>query len=254
MLPGMDGSVVKQPKRGVNTTCELAQHANHWHMDEAKARFVERYLQGDLGRNERRSCGEAEDYGLVFVVAPNGPHSRKVHRQGDLSWPWSDFDQPLMLSQNVELVQGIKMPVTSEVWLQRFDRRNFGLRKPLFAFDTFLYPTHLALKVPRELPNGEVGILARLHAVPARERCRKQVESAAHCIDDRADLSVDDRIEESEAIRDQQDLARTLRIRLSDDRIWASADIGDDALFKNWDMGYGPVECGLGVYEIAAHG
>lgn len=246
----MDGSFVEQSENRIDASREFSEHGDYWCVNEPKARFVKRYLQGDLGiafrRNEARSSGETQQDGFVFVVAPDALHSGKEHRQRNLSWPWSDFDKPFMFTQNVELMQGVQMPVTSAIWFQRFDRADFGLRQPLFAFDAFLYPMQIAVKVSRKLPNGKVGILARLHAIPTSERRRKQVERAPHRINDRPDLGVEDGIGITKAI-DHQKFAGSLRIRLCDDRIWAFIDIGDGTLFKDWDLGYGPVESGLSV-------
>lgn len=154
-----------------------------------------------------------------------------------------------MFSGVVELPHGIEKIISSLIRFEIFYDVSFGLGQPLFALDS-------SYRIETTLPGLEdrkVSICARTFAVADREGCGQQVKTGVDSVDDNADLDAER--ERKRCFFDSYDkLIASLRIALADNAIWLATLPLNEALLKDWDVGFGPLDSGLGVQEIIAHG
>jgi hypothetical protein len=94
--------------------------------------------------------------------------------------------------------------------------------------------------------------MTRFYAVSCGEGGGEEIKSAASGIDDCASVANDERVDGA-LLMSYQNLISGVRIRLYDKFIWAASLPGKEALLQDWDLGYGPINRGLGVQKIAGH-
>lgn len=216
--------------------------------------LIEKYLRGELcialRRAEPSVSGNSEQNGFII-------HSRESGFYSVLP-PW-DVDagnfrlhkqQPLMLSQNVELVEGIQKMVPSFVSLCTFDRGSLYGGYPLFVF----HASYGSQKIIGALSNREMGVAIRFFAIALNQSRHEQVEGASSGINNCASISLNQGIERNFGVSDQQFPVDVIRIRLFDDFVWAQPLPGHESILQDWDLGLGPIEGGESVWEIIAHG
>lgn len=226
---------------------ELTKPGNCWFISQPKACFVERYLRNEIGialRNrEIWGVGRVTNQdGFIWKVAPFLPRAMNNNSQVRLSNFRHDIDEPFVLSEIVQAQYGEEVRIPSLVRFERFDSGDLGFREPLFIFDSF----QVAQKVLPISMNWEVGFSVRYYAISVRERCRDHIKRTSASVDDRANISVDDGIEWNPFSRYKQ-LIAGIRIRLESERIWAFLLPGAEALLKDWDLGFGPIDGGISV-------
>ena len=126
-----NSSSVEQVDDRVRKVRELVERGNNWFRGR-ECGFTERYIRGELHLVGRRTMGEEADCGFLVVHPhPTSSDGNKVlaeapTRDVKSARVCSDAEQPLMLSQNIELMQGPQKIVPSLVRFQRFDSRSFG--------------------------------------------------------------------------------------------------------------------------------
>src|ERR1700731_2302040 len=120
---------------------EPPQRRQHLFIFKANRGFVDKYIEGKIGIAFRYRDAvlpaDAPQYGFV-VAALNGFHSKHIHSTAaeDQQAMKGGIckQQPLMLSDNIQVVQGPDGVIPSLIWLERFDSGTIFVRKPLFAF------------------------------------------------------------------------------------------------------------------------
>lgn len=228
---------------------QVPESGKHWRISDTHGGFIKRYLQDDFRivfrRKEpapRASRWELEQDGFAFSVVPNGRVGDK-HRQPDAARDGHELNQTPMLPDNVQVIEKEQRFVPSTVGSYLFDRGDFSLSKQIFAFVGF----QRVEKVRLPFVDGEMQVGVLFHAVSSEQRREQQIEAASERVDDGACLGVRDGIGWSKAVAGHQHIARSIRVRLHDDVIWAAPDEGFESLFEEWDLGYGPVDCSLGI-------
>jgi len=232
-----------------NTSGEFPESGNYWLANGPKGGGLrEAYLRGDIGiawrRTETGADWEAPKRGFLLKVnrlAPNALESRKSRypRGGNTGL---HRNEPLVLSQDIELVQGPQKRISSLVWPECFDRRLLALGKPLFAFNTLQGVDHVLLRSE----DWKVRFLTRFYAVACGESGSEEIEGAADGIDDHAGVGANERINGA-VLASYQQLVSGVRIWLYDEFVWARPLPGEEALLQDWDLGYGPIDGSLGV-------
>ena len=146
---------------------------------------------GDDFRSWGKIGGEyPKEYGFVLEAAPFGLSAQPPAAERISTYHRINVDQPLMLSQGVEVMEGPQQFVPSLVRLECFDCSNLCSRKPLFAFDSLQWVYEIG-KIPDD---REVSISTRFYAVATGEACRKQIEAAANGINNSACLGAKSQI------------------------------------------------------------
>jgi hypothetical protein len=232
---------------------EMAEGGNYWCVSDPEARFVDHYLNGDLGivfrRKEGRPRREPKQDGFILKMIPDGGVGA-IHRHLDASGARSDLNQFPMLSFKVEVMEEVERVVPSFVRSYVFDRGSFRLGKPIFRFVLFDSPQ----KIGGIGGNWKIRTAISYHAIALNEGSEQQIEACSQRVDDGTDLGVQDRVGWAEAVKNHQDVAALIRVRLHSDVIWAAPLVGYEALFEAWDLGYGPVDCGLSIKKVIEHG
>jgi hypothetical protein len=85
------------------------------------------------------------------------------------------------------------------------------------------------------------------YTVPADQADEQDVEAASDGVEDGANSGIKDGVGRSQAVCDQEQFTSIIRIRLDQQGIWALQSIRSDLLLDRFEIGFGPVDCGLGV-------
>ena len=155
----------------------------------------------------------------------------------------SDGNESVMLASNVKMVEIVENVVPSFVWFEAFESVPVGLGKPRYFFVTGVFGIKKRVDT---LENGEAHVFWRNEAVSLGKRQREEVKTGARAIDDSADLGVDDP-RQRVTLSDLDDLLASLTIYLVDGAIGALVDPSFKSRFQGWELGYGPIDCGLSV-------
>ncbi len=211
----------------------------------SQTEFVESYRDGDLGVGLRCVSGEFEQYGFVFEAL------RLVHSCDFLvssteyhydTWFRNEFDQPFVLTQNVQLMEGPEEVITTRVGVHRFDDSAFPSGEPLFAF----YPVHWIKEVVLGAENGEVRIVTRRHAVALGQGRGKQVKCAPEGADNRTGLGIEDGRKWLFCMRHKGLLSR-LRIEIYNRGINVLSPPGMEPPREDWELGFAPINACLRI-------
>jgi hypothetical protein len=239
-------SAIEQTDNLGHALDEFPQRVEHWCASEPQGRLIERYCRADIGiawrRSEPRARRKSIQNGLLIFVSKNGlnapapsRHPRPLDREVDL-------DKPLMLTKNIELMEGPQNVISSLVRIERFDRGSLPLGKPLFAFDTCQWIDEIV----EGSVNWKMRVGTRMYAVACGQSRRKQIKSAPSRIDDGSHLGANNGINRA-LLAGYQNLVAGIRIILHDEFIWAAPLPGRESLLEDWDLGYGPIDASLSV-------
>jgi len=198
----------------------------------------------------RASCADGWRRGLCRGGGTLYGGVGEMHGQMDTAGARSDFDEFPVLPFKVQVVQQVDRVVPSFVRSHVFDRGGFRFRKPVFRFVLFDGPQ----KIGGVGCNWKIRTAIDYHAVALDQSGEQQIETCAQRIDDGAHLGIENRIGWAKTVKDHQDVAALIRVRLHDDVIWAAPQVGHESPFEAWDLGYGPVNSGLGIKKVVTHG
>ena len=231
----------------VTARTECAQFEHQRFIHQANGRLVDRYLAGEIGIVLRQgviggSPWATNQYGFIWKAMRFGARAPKHKRRMQFDDLGVGADKPLMLSDDVEVVQGIKKRIPSFVRLQRFDGRDLSIGEPIFLFDVVQISGESALK----LMNWEFSVSVRLYAVSLGEGSGDHIEGASVGIDDQSRFDIDERVERDFFSR-HYELVRGIRIILEPEFIRVTTHPGKEALLQNWDLGYGPLDAGMSI-------
>jgi hypothetical protein len=205
--------------------------------------LIEKYLRGDLTiafRRAESAFGEAIQDGFVVLLVNNVVKPVTLGREVSSSDHRFNNKQPLMFSEDIELVDRIENAVAPFIGFRSFDRGSFNGGNPLFAFEHRYAVQKLGLSVT----DGEVGLAVGFYAMARENGGHEDIQSRPHRVDDGPDISVNERVEWNVEMGYKQLPFRVLRVRIYDDPVWAAPLPGDESLIHDWDMGIGPMDCG----------
>ena len=218
--------------------------------------FIENYMEGRMWIALRHVFGDKSDYGFaVYLDEFSGQFERTPFLGG---WPKHSHDsgispcgvclnKPLVLSQNVELVQSANTRIAARSVI-RLDRFNYGPvvgGEPPFEFWGVQSPFRVK-KVGLGIEEREVSIDVRLYAHRASAKCRRQIEATSHGIDNCSGLCINEPWERL-ALASHEAIARSINIELFDCGVRASFEPGFDSAVQDWQLGYGPLYSGIGI-------
>lgn len=241
--------IIEQGDDGACKARELTQHSNDW-LVAPETGFVERYIRGALDFGlVPPALGEQANYGFVVYADICADRRKRLAQIASPSahnnglWTDGGLNEPLVLSRNVETMEGPKQVIPSLVRLERFDFGSFGLGKPLYEFSTFV-PTGQEHLFGRG--DGKIRIVGLSYAVADGKRIGQNVETAPDRIE--ISSSFDHEAERKKLFFDRHyNVIRNLRIGVFKNHVDILVQPGMDAIAEGWQLGYGPVSGSLSV-------
>lgn len=244
---------VEHPDDFDHSCVESAQQRNDRFVYQVESGFVESYINNRRYIAIRRakhvtSPNSPQDGFLVMVHNGFGSVDHEPVREQHCG---ADdvgvrYDEPFMLEKMIELVEGPQGVIPSLVRAQRFDDRSFAIGQPMFAFLAVQPPIRIR-SADSCIEDGEVRIAARLYAIAARERRGEHIETGAEKMDHRTGAHVEHPGHGRFFDRDDEIMIPRIRIALSAEGIWLTAYPSVECFVDNWDLGYGPIDGGVGV-------
>lgn len=125
---------VEQDDDRIRKAAEITERYKKRLAIRSESEFIKHYVNGELRLGLACCRGEFDKCGFTFQALRLTDGNIASFRSHDKFNTWFDHDgnQPFMLSQNVELMEGPQRTVTSLVRLERFDYSNFALGQPPF--------------------------------------------------------------------------------------------------------------------------
>jgi hypothetical protein len=238
---------IEQLDNRIRKARELTERCNNFPMFEV-AGFVQAYLHGELELGVRDTLGEEPNYGLVISAAyptgnegPEGLHFNPYDIQ--LRRKNIDGQKALMLSHNVEQMEGVKKFIPSIVRFQRFDDRAFPLGEPLYEFTPLVA---VAGEDGSTVDDGKISIVNKVLAVAVSERRSEDIEATSDSINVGAGLDLECQ-RQWRFLNSNDEIVRGIRWQLFDDHLNVFIEPSIKARFEGWELGYGPIDRGLGV-------
>lgn len=154
-----------------------------------------------------------------------------------------------MLPGIVECVEIEKVWVPSRPRLQIFDGLLVGSGEETYLFMSRMFPHP---EVGFSPANGELRSFWIREAIACSESVSKKVQAAPQAVDDKTSLCVYDRWTPAD-VREFVELLSALRLHLLDQFVWATVVPRPEALFKNFELGVGPINARLNIQEIITH-
>jgi hypothetical protein len=252
-----DVSNIKSVDDLADSLCESGERFRDFMIRRPEGSLIERYVSGHVCIALRRVEGfggrasRSKQDGFVFQ-ALNDPKAGYYHISA-LATDCAAFpdeivnvnisdDQPFVLAQDVQLVEGRNGAIPSLVRFECFDRSLFDLGKPLFTFDACSRINHRLVGAK----NWKVRFSVRILAIACCERSGKQIEGTPERVEDRANPCVVDQWKLG-ALTSYNRIASVLRIRLFDNLIRMRFAPIEQGVLEEWDLGYGPLNGGLSV-------
>lgn len=211
-----------------------------------KFSFVERYISADLKIALRRVDAGPRYYGAIFEARPDHGKMKAANmgfgRDGDGTRDKMDANQPFMFPRNVELVECEEKVIPSLVRLQIFDDSQIGSGQPLFSFSHVYWVE----KLIDGRVNGKAGVTTSFFAIACGNGGAKEIKASADAVDGRPDSGIDG-WRQSSVHLELEELLSHFRVRLFDKQIRGFIEPRFDHLLQNWELGFGPVNGGIGV-------
>lgn len=211
-------------------------------------RFIDAYASGEIQLGIRCALSEKTQYGFLIGAAhvrnrkgrkvPNGIPSHTQSRGVNLH-----REQSYMLSNNVEVMEGVKGFITSFVRFQRYDNVAFLGGEGLYEFMPFVVPISEGLMAGG---NRKVSIVNKRWAVALSKGCGKNVEAASNGIDVSANLDLECERERF-FLRSNNEIVRNIRWQLFDTYIHICVEPSVQPRLEGWEFGYGPVDRRLSI-------
>ena len=224
---------------------ELTQRANDAFPKQA-GRLIEAYVSGEIKLGLRCALEQSAEYGFTLsaIRVANGlgfKVPRITNPQGD--GKDVDGEQPLMLADNVEVMEVVQEFVPSFVRVERFYDLSFLGGEGLYEFVPLVVP---ARELGGAVSDRKVSIVNKRWAVAAGECGRQDVKAASNGV--KVGPSFDVESERKLLFLKRNDvIVRNVRWQLFDTHINVSFDPIIEPRLKGWEMGYGPVDRRLSV-------
>lgn len=226
---------------------ELVEHSNRWHVGWEKVGFIDRYLRGELNIGLWAPLGDQPYNGFVVSVREprrnggdigGGTNTLNTKASGD------DFgiEASEVFSTDIELMEEPQKVVPSLVRFERFYNPSFGIGESLYEFAPLD-----SLKCDGVGSNGEVHLVFShlVAAKPFKEAVCQHIKGATNGVDIDSKFDVEPQGEVFSA-EDCQNIVLNMRLRLFDTRVEVIFHPSVELLLKGWEIGYGPVNSGLG--------
>jgi|GEM_PF-5358161 len=223
-----------------------SQQRNCWIIFKPEGGFINDYLSGHKCIAFMRAKTSGRDTiqnGFILEASPVGrkattPCSYICSRNNRIS-----LQKSVMLSQDVETMEGVKRFIPSRVRFERFDTGDFSLGKSLFLFDAF----QVSNKTRTESMNGKMGFGIRFYAVALGECGGEQIKSTTNGVNHRSNVCINQWVKRLIGISHKELAAIISGIRLYDEAIWLSLLPSFKSFLQSWNIGYGPLDGGLNV-------
>jgi hypothetical protein len=247
---------IEQSDDRIRQARELTERCNHLPTWEISG-FAETYLRGELNIGLWcRTLGEQANCGFICSCAH--PASGDGNKGIDGTPPTGHHEcsranlgrqKPFMFSHNVEIVESAEqmVPILSSVRFQRFDDSSFFGGERLYEFVAFV-------SLPGEEDcfiggDGKVSIINKRLAVAVRQSGSENVKTASNCVEVDPGFDL-----ESERERlffcDHHPIIGNVRWQLSDRYMNIIAEPSIKPLLKKWEVGFGPIDRGLGGVRV----
>jgi hypothetical protein len=207
--------------------------------------IAEKYIRGKINLVVRPAGNPAQD-GIVFQAHPFFREIGVERCRSSLSnILFGEFgahiDKSPVLAHNVQSVESKEFGgfIPSVVWLERFNNCYVGARKPLYLFNSRIEV------IGGRFADGEISIFWRHMAVALGKRDRHEVQGTSNTMDHGAYFGVDDKrgwISDTEF----NSVLAALRVEFVECGVRARFEPSFKSAFDTWELGYGPVDCGLG--------
>jgi hypothetical protein len=237
---------VERPDNRVSKAREISERAND-SLIRDWARVGDSYLKGHINIAIRRVTSSDRKYGVLFESIPPRDELQTLFQRRRAN---SDHlgngicsKQTPVFPRQVECVKYEEKIVPAIVRLEIFNSQLIGNGQPLYLF---YRPVRGIIEGGGILPDGEVDIFWTDCAVASRKSHGKNVQTTPYAVYDDACLRVEqpwERLHVAEA----DNLLRGISIEISEQRIGLVIEPNVNALLKNWEIGYGPINSSFGV-------
>lgn len=254
MLGEYSDSVIEVPDDRLRKVGEFVERCNNLPMWEVRG-FAQAYLHGELDLGLLSLGGESQNCGFI-ISARNPSGSNRSEHFGDVApsehgkRARANFrgQQSLVLSNNVELMEGPKKIIPSLVWLQRFDDTSFLGGQGLYKFSPFeAFSVGDSSSQDAGVANdGEVSLVNERLAVAVGESASQNVETATNGVDVCASFDLE-RDWQRAFLNRHHDIVRGVIWQLFDDHVNVIFEPSIKPLLKNWEIGFGPIDRRLSV-------
>ena len=227
---------------------ELAERCNNFPMFEVEG-FIQAYLHGELKLGVRRTFGEKPNHGFIVSAWPPTGNNRRegaFHfnpNDAEIYRTNLDREEALMLSHNVEQMEGVKQFIPSIVRFQRFDDRAFPCGERLYEFTPLVA---VAGEDGSTVDDGKISIVNKVLAVAVSERRSEDIEATSDSINVGTGLDLECQ-RQWRLLNSSDDIVRGIRWQLFDDHLNVFIEPSIKARFEGWELGYGPIDRGFGV-------
>lgn len=236
-----DLGVVEHLDDPVRSRGEICEYLQDKLPVNGKPRTLEGYLRGDYNIVARRIDVDGPHYGIVLKAIPNGHDleavPERVWRHYEARGYYTNADQPLVLSHDVETVNGEECVIPSLVGLEAFDDSFVHVGKPIYFFDG----RATSLRQLRSASHdGKIHVCWRHMAFALGEFHHENVERASDAMNDHAHLDIDEWTRLLH-IREPNNLLAHLRVWFLAESVRGIVLPGYDLGVQEIDLGYGPV-------------
>ncbi len=202
---------------------ELTERCNNLPMWEVTG-FIHAYEHAEINFGLRMLFGEEANYG--FVISAAHPTTSYSNNMGH------DFDcqKTLMLSDNIQKMEGVEKIIPSFVRFQRFDDSSFHGGHGLYKFRPF-----------KSISNGEVSLVTVSLAVAVGERHSQNVEATSDSVDVGSSLDLE-RERETRFFLRYHNIVRNLRWLLFERYVSVLIEPAIESAFEGWQLGFGPID------------
>jgi len=222
----------------------------------AKTGFVERYPRGELNLGFRSTFFDQGQYGFLVVNAhPSGADGS--HVVVDLSGTHNperfgadgDREELPVLPHQVEVMKRPEIRVASAIRFQRFYSVSHFIGEPLYEFVPLVGSCGERGVIPSD---REIRFVLPTCAVAPTQGSRENIESGSEAVEISADLDIE--YERQRLLYERyHHIIRGLRWLIFDDHVNVVVHPSAQPDLEGIEVGYGPVDVGLGFEEIGAH-
>lgn len=252
---GAVASVIEVSNNGLGEVGELVERCNNLSMREVRG-FVQAYLRGEFNLGLLYTLGDETNYGFIWSAAHvawagnGGEGFRGVSPARDFNQSRMDIDgyQSLMLSDNVEPMEGVKKVIPSLIRFKRFDDSSFLGGEGLYKFRPFeaLASSEGVHKLGVGRRNGKVCVINERMAVAVCQGASENVKAASDSIDVGPRLNLE--CERQRLFFDRHHhVVRNIFWLFSDGYVYVTLKPSIGSLPEGWEFDYGPVDRGLSV-------
>jgi hypothetical protein len=218
---------------------EIVKHFNE-RLAGDDTRLGQAYLQFKSKIAFRRIGRTRRNYGIVLEALPDWSKFDSGKRHYDCARGIDDGKKVPMFPRRVEFVQSDETIIPSFVRLEIFDSSLIGSGKPLYFFSSRVKQVVEGIGI---IPDREISVGWTTMAVALSESDSEQIKTASNGMDYNASLGCDNSWNRLHII-ESNDLLSGLRIQICSETERIGVSPSNDFFFQNWEVGYGPVNCG----------